>query len=478
MAPEQAEGREPDARTDVYGLGATLYHCLTGLAPFHGLSISQVIHRLTHRRPTPIARLNPAVPNDLVRVVETAMARDPRDRFADAAAMHAALTRVRNGGGFTRGWSFGRTLRRHRRWLVPASAGALFLATVASSVALLAAPTLAEELHALLAADRGEEAHRLLRSQTSAERAAALAELEQRIAGDDEREPRFHAFLAQSRGEALLTVAALPGFAAHLSPATRERVEVAPPTLAAFVPLDGDRHLRVRAGYAVLRILAPHGEAWLDGSPLVYTMPVELEALVPSAAIGRLVFTPPDPDLAREALHDGGKSFVQVGGFTLARQPASVLVVKAYLDWLGRSSANGKLFAEPGEPEGVLAHLESRFSNVPASTDPAHLNFWEAVRIAGFLGCRLMRADEWARAAHGADPTLTRLLTERCWLVTAPDGNDPRDARLCPRCPGAPPQVPPPSKFDASSLRFELERLGKYPFRPCRDPYSDETPPR
>lgn len=76
---------------DVYALGVTLYECLTGRAPYEGSSI-QVITRALTEPITPLEKLCPDVPEVIVRIVNTALDRDPDKRFRDARVMEHALT--------------------------------------------------------------------------------------------------------------------------------------------------------------------------------------------------------------------------------------------------------------------------------------------------------------------------------------------------------------------------------------------------
>lgn len=82
MAPEQVrKERAPDVQWDVYGLAATLYHLLTGHAPYRG-TLPQVLDALRHGEPTPADRLRPGLPIDLLAVLEKGMARSPSARYA------------------------------------------------------------------------------------------------------------------------------------------------------------------------------------------------------------------------------------------------------------------------------------------------------------------------------------------------------------------------------------------------------------
>lgn len=92
IAPEQAEdSRKADFRSDIYALGCTLYHLLTGRVPFPEESVLKKLdaHRL--RQPEPIRKLRPEVPEGLAAVVEKMMAKRPADRFASAASLVVAL---------------------------------------------------------------------------------------------------------------------------------------------------------------------------------------------------------------------------------------------------------------------------------------------------------------------------------------------------------------------------------------------------
>lgn len=93
MAPEQfSRGRgEVGVRTDVYALGATLYHCLTLKSPFEGDTTEQVLARVLRGDPEPPGRIHPAVPRDLETVVLKAMERDPARRYPTAAALRDDL---------------------------------------------------------------------------------------------------------------------------------------------------------------------------------------------------------------------------------------------------------------------------------------------------------------------------------------------------------------------------------------------------
>jgi eukaryotic-like serine/threonine-protein kinase len=94
LAPEQAQGRPVDGRSDLYGLGCVLYELLTGAPPFAGDSPVAVAARQVTDRPVPPSDRNPRVGAALEAVVLTALAKDPADRYQSAAAMAQDLDRV------------------------------------------------------------------------------------------------------------------------------------------------------------------------------------------------------------------------------------------------------------------------------------------------------------------------------------------------------------------------------------------------
>jgi hypothetical protein len=99
MAPEQITGERPrlGPRADVYGLGALLYHCLTGRPPFGGTSALDSMRRALDDPPTPPRELRPEIPRALEAVCLRALAKDPADRYPTAAALGAALAEASAG---------------------------------------------------------------------------------------------------------------------------------------------------------------------------------------------------------------------------------------------------------------------------------------------------------------------------------------------------------------------------------------------
>ncbi|PCC72752.1 Serine/threonine protein kinase [Nannocystis exedens] len=135
MPPEQARGEALDARTDIYALGAVLYHVLAGVPPFHDRRAAELIHDVLVGRPRPLAQLVPEAPPALIAVVEKAMSKQPGDRYADAEAFADDLRRYQAGrlvGAHAYSLAeVGRLwLRRHRAAATVAAASLVALAAI------------------------------------------------------------------------------------------------------------------------------------------------------------------------------------------------------------------------------------------------------------------------------------------------------------------------------------------------------------
>jgi serine/threonine protein kinase len=84
MAPEQLEGKEADARTDIFAFGALLYEMATGKKAFLGTSQASLIGSILKDEPAPISTVQPMTPPGLDRVIRTCLAKDPEDRWQSA----------------------------------------------------------------------------------------------------------------------------------------------------------------------------------------------------------------------------------------------------------------------------------------------------------------------------------------------------------------------------------------------------------
>jgi len=97
MAPEQCSGGTIDARTDVYAMGATLFHLIAGRPPFLGPSPMSVITMHRDDPPPPLASLNEGASDGVAEIVAKSLAKDPGDRYPDASALLLDLERLLRG---------------------------------------------------------------------------------------------------------------------------------------------------------------------------------------------------------------------------------------------------------------------------------------------------------------------------------------------------------------------------------------------
>jgi serine/threonine-protein kinase len=133
MSPEQLEGREADARSDMFALGAVLYEMLTGRRAFEGKSALSVASSIIEKDPEPITSVAPMIPSALDRAIRRALAKDPEERWQTARDLALELKAIANEGVQTAKVPAATTTRSRERW---AWGVALALALLAAALAI------------------------------------------------------------------------------------------------------------------------------------------------------------------------------------------------------------------------------------------------------------------------------------------------------------------------------------------------------
>ena len=123
MAPEQVEGRDADARTDLFAFGALVYEMATGRRAFEGGSAASVIAAILDREPPPLSAVAPSSPPMLDRIIRACLAKHADDRVQSARDLVLQLTWLRDTAGSGAQATAGplRPVPRRLRWLAATS---------------------------------------------------------------------------------------------------------------------------------------------------------------------------------------------------------------------------------------------------------------------------------------------------------------------------------------------------------------------
>jgi serine/threonine protein kinase/Tol biopolymer transport system component len=134
MAPEQLEGKEVDARTDIFAFSTVVYEMATGKRAFEGKSQASLIAAILEREPPAMSSLQPMTPPALDRVVKKCLAKEPEKRWQAASDVCDELKWIVEGGSqiTSAPTATGKGIRTSRRQGLALGVGALMLVLIAS----------------------------------------------------------------------------------------------------------------------------------------------------------------------------------------------------------------------------------------------------------------------------------------------------------------------------------------------------------
>ncbi len=134
MSPEQLEGKEADARSDIFAYGAVLYEMATGKRAFEGKSQISVMSAILEKEPEPISAIQPTIPPAFEHIVKRALAKDPDERWQTAADLKSELKWISQTSSSARAVSPGVKRKRYQKWAT--TAGVAAAAVVVTALAM------------------------------------------------------------------------------------------------------------------------------------------------------------------------------------------------------------------------------------------------------------------------------------------------------------------------------------------------------
>ncbi len=140
MSPEQAKGKELDARTDLFSFGAVLYEMATGALPFAGETSALIFKAILDADPPPAIRFNRDIPPRLEDIINRALEKDRELRYQSAKEMRAELQRLKRDTESGKSTAIGTPSAGFERWgrkriaRVGLTVGSILLVTVLAAL--------------------------------------------------------------------------------------------------------------------------------------------------------------------------------------------------------------------------------------------------------------------------------------------------------------------------------------------------------
>jgi serine/threonine protein kinase len=97
MAPEQITGSKVDGRADIYALGVSFYQMLTGQLPFNADNLGNLAYKIANEKHKPVKDLRADLPASATRIINKALQKEPRNRYATGDEMAKAIAREMQG---------------------------------------------------------------------------------------------------------------------------------------------------------------------------------------------------------------------------------------------------------------------------------------------------------------------------------------------------------------------------------------------